>query len=170
MAVTGLQGKVAFVTGAGSAAGSGSAAARALGQAGATVALTSTTDRIHQRATALAADGIAAAGYVCDLTDRAAARALVAEIAARHGRIDILVNNAGIAGPTGRIEDLEVGVIEKCLSICLTSQFVSIGRAVPHLRQSRSAERRGGKARRARVGAQRLRARGSRRSASHDDR
>lgn len=96
MAITGLQGRTAFVTGAGSEAGIGFAAAQALGRAGAVVALTSTTDRIHARASELAAEGIAAAGYVCDLTDRAAARALVAEIAARHGAIDILVNNAGM--------------------------------------------------------------------------
>ncbi len=96
MAITGLQGRTAFVTGAGSEAGIGFAAARALGQAGAVVALTSTTPRIHERAEELTADGIAAAGYVCDLTDRAAARALVAEIIDRMGRIDILVNNAGM--------------------------------------------------------------------------
>lgn len=52
--------------------------------------------------------------------------------------LDCLVNNAGIAGPTGRIEDLDVGVIQQCLSICLTSQFVTIGRAVAHLRQSQN--------------------------------
>lgn len=54
------------------------------------------------------------------------------------GGLDCLVNNAGIAGPTGRIEDLDVDVIEQCLSICLTSQFVTIGRAVSHLRQSQN--------------------------------
>lgn len=96
MAVTGLQGKIAFVTGAGAAAGIGFACARALGRAGAAVALTSTTDRIHDRAKELAAEGIDAAGFVCDLTDRTAARALVAEIVAGFGRIDILVNNAGM--------------------------------------------------------------------------
>lgn len=54
------------------------------------------------------------------------------------GGLDCLINNAGIAGPTGRIEDLGIEVIEQCLSICLTSQFVTIGRAVPHLRQSQN--------------------------------
>lgn len=96
MAVSGLEGKVAFVTGAGSPAGIGFACARALGRAGAAVALASTTDRIHGRAKELAALGIDAAGYVCDLTDRGAARALVKEIVAGFGRIDILVNNAGM--------------------------------------------------------------------------
>ena len=96
MAVTGLQGRTAFVTGAGSEAGIGFACARALGQAGASIALTSTTDRIHERARELARDGIDASGFVCDLTDRGAARALVDGIRARFCRIDILVNNAGM--------------------------------------------------------------------------
>ncbi|WP_050526366.1 SDR family oxidoreductase [Pseudorhodobacter aquimaris] len=52
------------------------------------------------------------------------------------GGVDCLINNAGSAGPTGRIEELEIGAVEQCLALCLTSQFVTIGRAVPHLRQS----------------------------------
>lgn len=96
MAVTGLNGKIALVTGAGSAAGIGFAAATALGRAGAAVAVVSTTARIHERAKALAADGIDAAGFICDLTDRAAARTMVADVVARFGRIDVLVNNAGM--------------------------------------------------------------------------
>ena len=96
MAVTGLNGKVAFVTGAGSAAGIGLAAARALGQAGASVAIASTTARIQDRAKELAAEGIDAAGFSADLTDRATARSMVAAVLARFGRIDILVNNAGM--------------------------------------------------------------------------
>jgi NAD(P)-dependent dehydrogenase (short-subunit alcohol dehydrogenase family) len=54
------------------------------------------------------------------------------------GGIDCLVNNAGIAGPTARIEDLDLADIERCLAVCLTSQFITIGRAVPHLRQGRA--------------------------------
>ncbi|QCO54994.1 SDR family oxidoreductase [Pseudorhodobacter turbinis] len=54
------------------------------------------------------------------------------------GGVDCLVNNAGIAGPTARIEDLDIATIEQCISLCLTSQFVTIGRAVSHLRQSKN--------------------------------
>lgn len=56
----------------------------------------------------------------------------------RLGGLDCLVNNAGVSGPTGRIEDLEVETIEQCISICLTSQFVAIGCAVPYLRSSQN--------------------------------
>jgi NAD(P)-dependent dehydrogenase (short-subunit alcohol dehydrogenase family) len=73
---------------------------------------------------------------VVDVADAAALAAFVDGMAAAMGGLDCLVNNAGIAGPTGRIEDLDLAEIERCLSICLTSQFVTIGRAVPHLRAS----------------------------------
>jgi 3-oxoacyl-[acyl-carrier protein] reductase len=90
-------GRVALVTGAGSPQGIGFAAATLLGRGGAMVAVTSTTERIRERAVELAADGIEAAGFVADLTDHGQARELAAEVAVRLGPVDILVNNAGIA-------------------------------------------------------------------------
>lgn len=91
-----LRGRVALVTGAGSASGIGFAVAQALARDGARVAVTSTTERIHQRAAQLAADGAEVAGWVRDLTDRAGVRSLIAEIQARFGAVQVLVNNAGM--------------------------------------------------------------------------
>ena len=92
-----LQGKVALVTGAGSADGIGFAAARLLGRRGASVAITSTTDRILDRQGELTADGIDAAGFVADLTVASESTGLVAATMERFGRVDVLVNNAGMA-------------------------------------------------------------------------
>jgi 3-oxoacyl-[acyl-carrier protein] reductase len=78
---------VALVTGAGSPDGIGFAAARRLRAAGHELAITSTTERIHERAAELGARG-----FVADLTDWDQAERLVAEV----GRIDVLVNNAGM--------------------------------------------------------------------------
>lgn len=89
-------GRMALVTGAGSAAGIGHACARALGRDGATVAVTSTTARIHDRVAELRSDGIEAAGFVADLTERGQVRTLVAAVIETFGRIDVLVNNAGM--------------------------------------------------------------------------
>jgi 3-oxoacyl-[acyl-carrier protein] reductase len=89
-------GQVALVTGAGSPTGIGAACARALGREGAAVAVTSTSDRIHERRDELAADGVDAASFIADLTDREQVGAMVDAVLDRFGRIDILVNNAGM--------------------------------------------------------------------------
>lgn len=82
-------GRVALVTGAGSAEGIGFSCARALAALGATVHVTSTTDRVHERAATLGAD---ARGVVADLT----VESDVASLREAVGAVDVLVNNAGM--------------------------------------------------------------------------
>ena len=91
-----LGGRVAVVTGAGSPSGIGFAICRRLGSLGASVVLTSTTDRIHERARELIAEGVTAVGVVADLTDPVAAERVAATATDHQGRLDILVNNAGM--------------------------------------------------------------------------
>ena len=71
---------IALVTGAGSPTGIGFAIARALGNAGHRIAITSTSARILDRAAELRADGIDAVGFAADLTDPERVSALVAEV------------------------------------------------------------------------------------------
>jgi NAD(P)-dependent dehydrogenase (short-subunit alcohol dehydrogenase family) len=52
------------------------------------------------------------------------------------GGLDVLVNNAGIAGPTGRIEDIDLQGWERTISVNLNSQFYFTRQAVPLLKQS----------------------------------
>ena len=85
-----LSGRVAVVTGAGSPHGIGFASARLLGRLGAAVVLGATSGRVHDRAGELAADGIDASYVVGDLTDEAAAQALVDVAVRYHGRLDVL--------------------------------------------------------------------------------
>jgi 3-oxoacyl-[acyl-carrier protein] reductase len=96
-----MEGQTAIVTGAGSADGIGFAIARRLLRAGAQVAITSTTDRIHERARELDANGKNVLAIVADLTDEDGARRIVDLVMERSGRIDVLVNNAGMT-QTGR--------------------------------------------------------------------
>lgn len=96
-AVFDLTGQVALVTGSSSDLGIGFATARLLGQLGASVMVTGTTDRAAERADELTQEGIAAASHTADLFDPEAARQLVAATEAAFGPIDILVNNAGLA-------------------------------------------------------------------------
>jgi 3-oxoacyl-[acyl-carrier protein] reductase len=92
-----LVGRTVLVTGAGSPSGIGLACARWLGRQGAGVAITSTTDRVEQRAHELAGEGVHATTHVGDLTDPAVAARIVAETAHAHGGpVDILVHAAGM--------------------------------------------------------------------------
>jgi 3-oxoacyl-[acyl-carrier protein] reductase len=99
-----FDGETAIVTGAGSAEGIGFAIARSLHAAGAHVAITSTTERIQERARELDADGKRAMAFVADLTQEAAVQKLVGAVLQRNGRIDILVNNAGMTQTGQAIE------------------------------------------------------------------
>jgi 3-oxoacyl-[acyl-carrier protein] reductase len=100
-------GQTAIVTGVGSPEGIGFAIARGLLSAGAQIAITSTTERIHQRAKELDATGKNVLAIIADLTDEEAPRRIVDLIMNRYGRIDVLVNNAGMA-QTGRTLESKV--------------------------------------------------------------
>jgi 3-oxoacyl-[acyl-carrier protein] reductase len=131
-----LAGRVALVTGAGSAEGIGFASARLLGQRGARVAVTSTTDRIHDRAAELVAQGIDASGFVCDLTSFPDAGTLLAEVDVRFGPVDILVNNAGIAqaggeNPSGDFRSLSEETWDLAIAINLKTAFNATRHAFP---------------------------------------
>lgn len=88
--------RVALITGAGSPQGIGFATAQLLAERGASIAITSTTNRIEDRARDLQSRRAEVFAMVADLSDHEQARALVEQVVARFGRIDILVNNAGM--------------------------------------------------------------------------
>jgi 3-oxoacyl-[acyl-carrier protein] reductase len=91
-----LSGRTALVTGAGSPTGIGFATARALGELGARVAITGTTDRIDARVAELRALGIDAIGFVARLESAQVVGALGEALAAASVSPTILVNNAGM--------------------------------------------------------------------------
>src|SRR6267378_1334885 len=74
-----FSGKVALITGAGSAQGIGFATARLLAQQGSKIAITSTTERIEERARELATEGSDVVAVAADLLDHA--RSLALEVA-----------------------------------------------------------------------------------------
>jgi len=76
---------------------------------------------------------------VCDVSDRARVGRFFEEGLAKLGGLDCLVNNAGIAGPTGRVEEIDPAEWDRCIAIDLTGQFNCARLAVPHLRKSSNA-------------------------------
>lgn len=75
----------------------------------------------------------------CDVTDRAAVDRFFADAVAQLGGLDCLVNNAGIAGPTGPVHEIAPADWDRCLDVCITSQFNFTRLAVEHLKRSSNA-------------------------------
>jgi len=140
-AIFSLTGRRALVTGAGSPDGIGFATARLLANQGANVVLTSTTERIHDRAAELRELGMTATGIVGDLSHAEVATALVDTAAATLGGLDILVNNAGmtqtgeqVAG--GSLADQPLAEWERQLQITLMTTVFTTRASIPHMRRN----------------------------------
>jgi NAD(P)-dependent dehydrogenase (short-subunit alcohol dehydrogenase family) len=116
-----LDGRQALVTGA--AHGIGLATAAALAEAGASVCLTDIDGPAVTKSAARLADaGLSVTAKALDVTDEAAARRAVDDIAAA-GRLDILVNNAGIAARAPSVT-YEREVWERVIAVNLTGCFL----------------------------------------------
>jgi 3-oxoacyl-[acyl-carrier protein] reductase len=127
-----VTGRVALVTGCGSAGGIGFAIARALIAGGARVAITSTTARIHDRQAEL---GAAFAG-LADLTDAAQVTSLFAQVTQALAPVEILVNNAGMVQTGKPIRRAKVGGLTDAawaqhLGLNVTTAFHCIRAALP---------------------------------------
>lgn len=124
-----LEGKVALVTGA--AYGIGLAIAEAFAAAGAKIVFNcsrqSTVDRGLEAYKAL---GIDAKGYLCDVTDEEAVKAMVADIEATIGTIDILVNNAGIIKRIP-MEEMAVDDFRRVVDVDLVAPFIVAKAVIP---------------------------------------
>ena len=96
-----LSGQVALVTGGGR--GIGRAAAVALSEAGAPVAVTSrTVEQVDETVRIIRTAGGTAEAFPADVSEPATVERLVRDVTACLGPIDLLVNNAGLSGPPGR--------------------------------------------------------------------
>ena len=128
-----LDGKIVWVTGAGS--GIGEAAALALAKAGATVVLSGRRrDALQSVADRIAKAGGAAQVAPADVTDAAAVDKVADEIKSKHGRLDILVNNAGSNVTERRWSQLNPERIKQVLDANLASAFYCAAAALAIMR------------------------------------
>jgi 3-oxoacyl-[acyl-carrier protein] reductase len=137
-----FRGQTAIVTGAGSPEGIGFAIARALLNAGAQIAITSTTERIHGRARELDASGKNVLAIVADLTVEEDSRRVVDNAFERYGRIDVLVNNAGMAQTGHTLEskmllDSSYSDWRRQIEITLHTAFLMTRAVLPLMKQKK---------------------------------
>lgn len=127
-----LQSRVALVTGA--SRGLGKAMAKALGQAGASLALVAReVAALDAAAAEMRAGGGEVEIFSCDVASEPFVQALEKNVIARFGRLDILVNNAGI----NLRKDLTDFTLEEWNSVMttnLTSAFLMCRAFVPHMK------------------------------------
>ncbi|WP_029005936.1 SDR family oxidoreductase [Azorhizobium doebereinerae] len=78
----------------------------------------------------------AIAGSLCDVSDRASVQRFMDGALSRLGGLDVLVNNAGIAGPTGRVDQIDPEDWDRTLAVDITGHFNVTRLAVPALKAS----------------------------------
>ena len=131
-----LNGKVAVVTGAGR--GIGRVIAETLAREGVVVAILDLREDLLAETDAVWEEsGWPGLRHRCDVRSAAEAKAAVALVEARFGRIDILVNNAGVAR-TGRIEAFSESDWDANLDINLKGTFLMCQAVAPAMKRQGS--------------------------------
>ena len=131
-----LDGKLAWITGAGS--GIGLAGAQALAQAGAVVVMSGRrADVLAAEAAKIKADGGVAEVEPLDVADAAAVKRVADAILARHGRIDILLNSAGTNTPQRFWTNQTVTGWREVVGINLDGSYFTIHAVLPAMRARR---------------------------------
>ena len=127
--ITYLQGRVAFVTGAGR--GIGRAVALALAQAGAHVAALARTQPEIEETAALINNSGAAQAFAVDVTDTSGVLRAMENIEAALGPVDVLVNNAGQLGRVGPFVESDPGEWWRVLEVNLRGPMLCTQAVLP---------------------------------------
>jgi len=127
-----LDGRVAIITGA--SKGIGRVMSQTFGREGAKVVCAARSRELSEETAALVnAAGGSAIAAIGDASTEAGAQAIVDAALHEFGRIDALVNNAGDGGPTKPIQDYTTDDWFYTINSCLTSAYMCIRFAVPHM-------------------------------------
>ena len=133
-----VKGRAVLITGA--ASGMGRATAHLFASEGALVATTDINEAgVTRVVEEIAAVGGTAHGWRLDVSDAAEIKRVVAEVAARFGRLDILINNAGFGGLSPLDSSDYDSVWDRTITGLLTGQQRMVRAALVHLRKSDAA-------------------------------
>ena len=128
-----LEGKVAWVTGAGS--GMGLSGAQQLAAAGGTVVMSGRrVDVLAREADAIRQTGGKVEVEALDVSDATAVQRVAEAILARHGRVDILVNSAGLNNPKRSWRDQTVASWDQVIRANLDGTFHCTHAVLPSMR------------------------------------
>ena len=131
-----LENKIALVTGAGS--GIGQAVTETFAQEGAhVVSVGRTREKLDSAKREAGETGVRIHPRALDVSDRTAAKALVAATVAQFGAIDILVNNAGVNVPRRALSELSMDDFDKIVQVNLNGAFYLIHEVLPIMRERR---------------------------------
>lgn len=131
-----LEGKVALVTGG--SRGLGLFIARELARRGCKVAICARDQaELERAADDLAQRGAEVLAVRCDVGDREAVEAMVAEVRRTFGAIDVLVNNAGVIS-VGPVETMTVGDFEHAMRVGFFGALHATLAVLPDMRARRS--------------------------------
>lgn len=135
-----LEGKNAWITGA--AYGIGFSIAQAFVNAGAKniVFNVRSEEAVQKALAAYKAAGIEnVRGYVCDVTDEVAVKALVEKIHQEVGQIDILVNNAGIIKRIP-MHEMKRSEFQQVIDIDLVAPYICSAAVIPEMMERREGK------------------------------
>ena len=132
-----LNGKVAWITGAGS--GIGLAGAKALCEAGATVVMSGRRkETLEPEAEKLRIRGFKAEVEVLDVSDKKAVKSCATRIISRHGGVDILLNSAGLNTPNRYWKNQTPEGWDDVIDINLDGSFYTVHAVLPGMRAKKN--------------------------------
>jgi NAD(P)-dependent dehydrogenase (short-subunit alcohol dehydrogenase family) len=129
---SGLQGKVAVVTGA--AGGIGGATAAELAEHGVKVLLVDVRgDEVAAKAEAIVAAGGEASAFTADVSTEDGVAGYVEAAVGRYGTIDLFHNNAALEGPFLPLVDYDVETFDRLVAVNIRGVFLGLRAVLPIL-------------------------------------